>query len=288
MKSLKGTVYSFIGGIANVKTETNEMISCKPLGIFKFKNKNNSIICGDKVLLEFNEDVYQITEIFPRKNELIRPKVSNIDSVLIIQSVIEPNLNRTLLNKYLMFYEYHIDNVWIAFSKTDLLSKEKYEEFLKIKNEFIQCGYLVFDLNNPDEFNKLFSSFNNKLICLVGNSGVGKSTFLNRINPNLLLRVQEISKSLNRGKHTTTNVAIIDFNNYSIIDTPGFSSLDLNFSKEQIAIGWQEFRNYASKCKYSNCLHLTEPNCEIKNMLKSGKILEFRYNDYCYFLKNTK
>lgn len=288
MKSLKGTVYSFIGGIANVKTETNEMISCKPLGIFKFKNKNNPIICGDKVLLEFNEDVYQITEIFPRKNELIRPKVSNIDSVLIIQSVIEPNLNRTLLNKYLMFYEYHIDNVWIAFSKTDLLSKEKYKEFLKIKNEFSRCGYLVFDLNNPDEFNKLLSSFNNKLICLVGNSGVGKSTFLNRINPNLLLRVQEISKSLNRGKHTTTNVGIIDFNNYSIIDTPGFSSLDLNFSKEQIAIGWQEFRNYASKCKYSNCLHLTEPNCEIKNMLKSGKILEFRYNDYCYFLKNTK
>ncbi|MDE6472851.1 MAG: ribosome small subunit-dependent GTPase A [Ureaplasma sp.] len=288
MKSLKGTVYSFIGGIANVKTETNEMISCKPLGIFKFKNKNNSIICGDKVLLEFNEDVYQITEIFPRKNELIRPKVSNIDSVLIIQSVIEPNLNRALLNKYLMFYEYHIDNVWIAFSKTDLLSKEKYEEFLKIKNEFSQCGYLVFDLNNLDEFKKLLSSFNNKLICLVGNSGVGKSTFLNRINPNLLLRVQEISKSLNRGKHTTTNVGIIDFNNYSIIDTPGFSSLDLNFSKEQIAIGWQEFRNYASKCKYSNCLHLTEPNCEIKNMLKSGKILEFRYNDYCYFLKNSK
>ncbi|MDE6289792.1 MAG: GTPase RsgA, partial [Ureaplasma sp.] len=123
------------------------MISCKPLGIFKFKNKNNSIICGDKVLLEFNEGVYQITKVFDRKNELIRPKVANIDAVLIIQSVIEPNLNKTLLNKFLMFYEYYIDNVWIAFSKSDLLLEQEYNEFLKIKNDFVSCGYQVFDLN---------------------------------------------------------------------------------------------------------------------------------------------
>ncbi len=277
-------VFNVVAKTATIKFDNDEQLyKATMAGNLKFNNK--IIKTGDIVYVSDDSEPYHIVGLKERINDLIRPNVANVDQLVIIQSAIEPDLNPTLLNKFLLFYEHYVDNVKIGISKTDMLDKKQYEHFLKIKQDFITSGYEVFELCNQDEFNTLVSGFKNKVVCLVGNSGVGKSTFINKINPELLLRVQEISKSLNRGKHTTTSSSIIKMQDYMIIDTPGFSSLELNFTPIELASAWHDFRKYSLECKFSNCLHLTEPQCEVKNQLKSGKILEFRYNDYVNFVK---
>lgn len=280
----KGKIIDFISGLASVLTIDNEIVKAKPIGKMKY-NTNIFPMVGDNVLLEWNTDSFQIIKVYERKNHLIRPKVSNIDFVIIIQSVIEPNFNSTFLNKMILFYEAYVDNIIIAFSKIDLLSKEKKEEIKIVINDYIESGYKTYDTNNKNDFDELISLFKNNVILLVGNSGVGKSTFINKINPKLKLKVQEISKSLNRGKHTTTNNKIINFKDYLIVDSPGFSSIELPFNNNEISTIWHDFKANAVNCKFRNCLHISEPGCEIINLVKKGIIKEFRYKDYLNFLK---
>lgn len=284
---LNATIYSIVAQVATIKLNDsldNCLHKATIAGILKFKNK--LIKAGDIVKVEQTIDgKYHIVDLLERKNTLIRPNVSNIDQLIIIQSAIQPNFNATLMNKFLINYEYYIDNIVIAISKTDLLSKMEFDNFQLIKKQYQQSGYKIYDINDRNEFNEIIINMKNKLVCLVGNSGVGKSTFINKINPNLLIKVQEISKTLNRGKHTTTISSIIEFEDYTIIDTPGFSSIDLNLSAQELAISWHDFRKYSLNCKFSNCLHNSEPSCEVKKQLEKNQILEFRYNDYLIFLK---
>ena len=274
---MKGIILNIIAKNIDVKVN-NTIFNC----VFKGSLKHNNIypVIGDFVHLVKINDQYVIDNIYSRKNLLIRPSVSNIDYVIIVQSVIEPDLNTYILNKYLAHYEYYVKNVIICFTKIDLLDTNQYNAFMNIANQYINDKYLVLFSNNQDHIKHLQQLVCNQTICFIGNSGVGKSTLLNKIDPNLKLKTQEISKALNRGKHTTVNIILIPYNNGYFIDTPGFSSLNLNLNKLELAKSYHDFYNNYSKCKFKNCLHISEPDCKIQQLVSSNKISKMRYNDY--------
>ena len=283
-----GKITSYVGGLATIKLVDGSILKAKAKGIFRHDKHEYKPMVGDNVLVQKVRDDYVISEILERKNSLIRPKVANIDEVIIVQSVVQPDLNTFMLNKYLAFYESRIETVKIAFTKTDLLNEQQKKSFLDIKQIYQHDGYEVYDLQNETDFTRFKDELASKTVCLVGNSGVGKSTLLNRIDPNLALRTQEISQALNRGKHTTTNVGIIDYGHGQLIDTPGFSSLDTNLTKHELANSFHDFHKIAPTCKFSNCLHVNEPGCAIKKAVESQQISQLRYDDYLRLLKETK
>lgn len=280
-----GQIFSYIGGLATIYLDDGRFVNAKAKGIFRHHKVLYKPMVGDYVKVQDFNGEHLIVDILERKNSLIRPKVANVDEIIIIQSVVAPDLNTYLLNKYLGFYEYRVDCVKLAFSKTDLLNDKQKAEFNQIKNSYAKDGYAVYDLQCTEDFEQLKADICSKTVCLVGNSGVGKSTLLNRIDPTLALRTQEISSALNRGKHTTTNVGIIPYAQGRLIDTPGFASLEVNLNKNELAISFHDFHQLATKCKFSNCLHQNEPGCAIKQAVANEQISQFRYDDYLRMLK---
>ena len=245
--------------------------------------QKTTILIGDNV--EYVKDKYDefvIEKIIERKNSLIRPKIANINTICIVYSVKEPDYNSFLLNKFLAFYEArNIDNVIIYFSKMDLLNKEELDNLSKIIGEYKKDNYFVFNSNNKFETKKeILKLIENNVICFVGQSGAGKSTLINYLVPELKLKTQEISQSLNRGKHTTTSSLIFPFNNGYIIDTPGFSSIDLSMTQKELANSFTDFRLNNINCKFKDCLHNHEKGCYIKELVDNNKINKQRYLDY--------
>lgn len=287
---LTGRIFSYIGGLANIYVASQDnFIKAKAKGIFRHDKMEYKPMVGDYVkLTAVNDTEFVISEILERDNSLIRPKVANVDEVILIQSVKEPDLNLFLLNKYLAFFESRIGTVKIALSKIDLLSETEKQQVRDVIAMYRHDGYTIYDLSQESDFLDLKTDLSSKTVCLAGNSGVGKSTLLNRIDANLALRTQEISKALNRGKHTTTNVGIVQYQNGYLIDTPGFSSLEVNLTKEQLAYSFHDFREISCQCKFSNCLHLNEPQCAIKQAVIDTKISQLRYDDYLRLMKEIK
>lgn len=258
--------------------------------IRKKTKETYNIMVGDYV--EYNEfDGHFVIEVIcSRKNYLIRPKIANIDNVLLVYSVKEPDYSSFLLNKFLAFYEArNVDNVIIYFSKWDLLNNDEVNKMQMVVDAYKKNGYQVFISNKKEEQkDKLISLLKNKTTVFAGQSGVGKSTFINYLIPNINIKTQEISKSLNRGKHTTTSSTMISFNDGFIIDTPGFSSIDLNLTKYELASAFNDFRKAATMCKFSNCLHDKEKGCHVKKMVETNEIDKTRYDDYLKMLNQTK
>lgn len=262
-------------------------ILCHLKGNLKIKS-NYKLVPGDIVDLEYINNEYVIIDIKVRKNYLIRPRCANVDYVVIVISVKEPNLNLMMLYKYILFYEYFLNNIVIIFSKTDLLDEYEYKTFLELKNNLISIGYFIFDKNNKEDFNDFLKLIKNHLVCLAGNSGVGKSSLLNKINPDLLLKVQEISKKLNRGKHTTVNNQIFIFNEFQIIDTAGFGSIELFQTPLQLAVSFHDYKDLSVNCKFRNCLHENENNCAIKSYINKNEFLLQRHECYKSCLNQIK
>ncbi len=254
--------------------------------IRKKTKSTNTILVGDMVEYTKHDSEYIIEKILERKNWLIRPRAANVDYIFLVYSVKEPDYNSFLLNKFLAFYESrNIKNVIIYFSKMDLLSDDEKKEINIIINSYKNDGYIVFsNLEKEEKIDEIKQLFKDNMICFAGQSGVGKSTFINYLIPEINLRTQEISNALNRGKHTTTSSIIIPFNEGYLIDTPGFSSLDLNMSKLELACSYHDFRSNAVYCKFKDCLHKNEKDCQIKKMVDENKIDNQRYQDYLKFL----
>lgn len=266
------------------KKQTNAVIRKK------IKQQNIVITVGDDV--EFSHEQYEnvIEKIYDRKNLLIRPKVANVDILIIVYSVKEPDFSSYGLNKFLAFYEARdINNVIIYFSKMDLLNKEELENMNKIIDQYKNNGYIVLNsLNKENNKKEILKIIKNNVVCFAGQSGVGKSTLINFLIPDLELRTQEISQALNRGKHTTTSSLMIPFNEGFVIDTPGFGSLDLDMTKLELANSFTDFRHNSIHCKFKDCLHINEKDCFIKKLVEENKIYKQRYLDYLKMFSEIK
>ncbi|WP_211279184.1 ribosome small subunit-dependent GTPase A [Spiroplasma corruscae] len=243
-------------------------------------------ITGDQVFFEIiNKDKNQgmIQKINPRKNQLYRPKIANIDQAIIVTSLREPNFNTLTLNKYLFFIETLSIEPVLLFTKTDLLNKDD-KDYLKAL-EYFKLGYKTIFISNvfkvDEDFHSLEEVVKDKVSVFTGQTGAGKSTTLNNLIPNLFEKTQEISKSLNRGKHTTTKNELFHYNSGLIADSPGFSSFQLkDISPIDITNGIRLFKNYRMKCKFNNCIHINTPKCEVIKQLELNNIPKFIYNDY--------
>jgi ribosome biogenesis GTPase len=276
-----GQIICNISDTYRVKYNDN-YIDCKARG--KFRNNQLKPLVGDKVIFDQNKKI--INELLPRKNELLRPPVCNVDQALIVISAKEPDLDLYLLDKLISIITYNNIDIAICFTKIDLLIDEEKKIIDDVINYYLKIGYKAFKNSNKNE---LIDTLKNKVTVLTGQSGVGKSSLINCLDSNLNLKTNEISLALGRGKHTTRHVELLEINGALIADTPGFSSIDFkNMSKIDIRDSMIEFAENLEKCKYRDCLHIKEDNCMIKELVNNGNILESRYNNYKKFIQEKE
>lgn len=274
---MQGRVIKLISNKWTVQCD-NKYYECSSIG--KFRYQKISPLVGDMV--DFDLEKRIITKILPRKNELIRPPVANIDEAIILVSCKEPNFSSNLLDKMLVVIEYNNVVPVICFTKYDLLDSTC--EIDEAISYYKSIGYKVF-IN--DDLTNIESILKGKLSVLTGQTGVGKSSLLNSLKKDLNLATGEISKALGRGRHTTRHVELLEVKGGLVADTPGFSSLDFNgMDKKDIKDNFVEFYQNEDKCKYKDCMHLKEDGCYIKELVEKGKIRKTRYENYKKFIES--
>ena len=268
---MQGKIIKIISNDCTILSN-DKLYVCKPRG--KFRINNLTPLVGD--IVEFDENNNYILEIKERKNSLVRPSVANIDQVVIITSVKDPDFSSNLLDKLLVVIEYNNIKPIICFTKLDLLNNEEINNIIKY---YKKIGYEVY-LN--DELDKIKKIFKDKITVFTGQSGAGKSTLLNKLDEDLNLKTDDISYALGRGKHTTRHVELLNLYGGLVADTPGFSAIDLSsLSDIQIRDAFIEFNN---ECKYRDCMHLNEDGCNVIKRLNKD-ILPSRYENYVKFLR---
>lgn len=277
---MKGLIIKSISGDYDCYLEDGNIITCKPLGIFRLNKITPKV--GDYVIIENGK----IAKIEERKNDFERPVVANISKNFIVTSVVEPDLNLNLLDRLISITEYNDIEAILLFTKMDLVDKDsEKEKYLNdIFDYYKKIGYKVYLLPEIDK-DKVIDEIKNNICVLSGQSGVGKSTFINAVT-GLNIKTDEISKVLGRGKHTTRHTELIRINDGWIADTPGFGNIELKIDEVSLSQSFVEF--FRCKCKYNGCLHLKEPGCEVLNKLKDGEILKSRYDNYVQFIKEIR
>lgn len=277
---MEGKILSTIGGIYCVYSNgVNYRLF--PKGIFRHKNEH--LLVGDNVT--FDDIDMTIEAIGERKNEMIRPKVSNVDVLLITISVKEPELSLELLYKFLTYANMNNIKASVIFTKVDLLDDCSYLNV--VKNDLEKLNYQVYFLGNDSEsdIEKLKKDIEGKTAVFMGQTGVGKSSTINLIDPNFNRKIGEYSLALGRGKHQTKEVILLPNGAGFIGDTPGFSSLDLNVFKEDLATYFPGYEDLYTKCYFSNCLHQNEKDCKIKEEIESDNLSKEAYEAYLKLLK---
>lgn len=266
-------------------TTENQTVMCKARG--NFRKREITPIVGDYVDIRTENGLGYIEKIYPRKNALLRPPVANIDIVVILMSIKQPDINLMLLDKYLLMVEKSGIQPVIVFNKEDLLTNDLKEQYQSIYNNL---GYPVLMHHNPSDNKMLRDLLFGKVSAVAGPSGAGKSTTLRSLYHNLIFISGEISEKTKRGKQTTRHIEMVEVDKDTfVLDTPGFSGLDLRFldSEYEIKNYYPEFRNLPS-CKFHNCIHIDEPSCQVKKRVETGEIAKTRYENYCYFVNEFK
>lgn len=270
---MRGLIVKIISGDYFVKIN-DKVIKCKPLGIFRHKKITPKV--GDMVIVEQNT----IMSIEKRKNELLRPVVTNVDKVFIVTSLVEPDLNLNLLDRIICQAEYNNIQIVLIFTKVDLVDIKTYENIIKYYKNLDYKVYLA-----PNDFEKIKSEIDYNVCVVAGQSGVGKSTLINLFD-NFNIKTDQISKALGRGKHTTRCSELLEVGKGYIADTPGFGTVDLDMDVVSLSQTFKEF--FACQCKYNPCLHLNEPHCQVKQKVENKEILESRYKNYLDFVEEIK
>ena len=248
-----------------------------------FRKKGQTPYVGDFV--DFSAEDHSegyILAIHDRKNSLVRPPIVNIDQAVVIMSAKEPDFNANLLDRFLVLLEHKAIEPIVYISKMDLLTSP--DEIAAIQKRYQKIGYQF--CTSLDELLPLLTD---KVTVFMGQTGVGKSTLLNKIAPDLKLETGEISDSLGRGRHTTRAVSFYNVNGGKIADTPGFSSLDYEITNaEDLNKAFPELRRLSRLCKFRSCTHTHEPSCAVKDAVESGELWQSRYDNYLQFLSEIE
>ncbi|WP_058485319.1 ribosome small subunit-dependent GTPase A [Defluviitalea phaphyphila] len=285
---VKGIITKGIAGFYYVKVE-DKVFECKARG--KFRNSNITPVVGDivKIIPEESNLTGSIVEILPRKNILTRPSVANVDQAIIVFAAKNPDPNLQLLDRFLVLVEEQNLEICICINKIDIDKEKTYQE---IKNTYEKIGYKVILTSAILNIgiDKLKNELFNKVTTFAGPSGVGKSSLLNAIDSSLSLKTGEISKKVKRGKHTTRHVELLNLKEESfVLDTPGFSMLSLeHINPKELKNLFKEFLPYNDLCRFSQCSHIHEPDCIIKQKVEEGVIDAGRYKRYQMFYKELE
>ena len=248
-----------------------------------FRKKGQTPYVGDFV--DFSAEDHSegyILAIHDRKNSLVRPPIVNIDQAVVIMSAKEPDFNANLLDRFLVLLEHKAIEPIVYISKMDLLTSP--DEIAVIQKQYQEIGYQFCTF-----LDELLPLLTDKVTVFMGQTGVGKSTLLNKIAPDLKLETGEISDSLGRGRHTTRAVSFYNVNGGKIADTPGFSSLDYEITNaEDLNKAFPELRRLSRLCKFRSCTHTHEPSCAVKDAVESGELWQSRYDNYLQFLSEIE
>lgn len=285
----EGKIVKALSGFYYVLHNDN-LIQCRGRGVFR-KNKITPLV-GDEVVFQAENDLEgYILEVKERKNELIRPPIANVEQAILVFSAVEPNFSTVLLDRFLVLVEFNQIEPLICITKMDLTDHEERARIEEYASRYRDAGYEVILTSSETEagIERLNPHIENKISVFAGQSGVGKSSLLNVLRPDLELKTNDISSHLGRGKHTTRHVELIKVGNGLIADTPGFSSLEFtNIEVEDLTSCFPEIQKASENCKFRGCLHVTEPKCGVKSAVESGEIPSYRYEHYVDFLQEIK
>ena len=300
---MKALVYKSTGSWYTVKTTEGKFVQARIKGKFKIDDitSTNPIAVGDKVELEMDNEVEQIfiiTEIHDRRNYINRQSphrkyqhhivAANLDQSMLFATMKEPRTSQGFIDRFLIASEaYHIPSI-IVFNKADVYRKKEMDLFEEWKAMYEEVGYKVFliSMETKEGVEEVKQTLSNKVTLLSGHSGVGKSTFINELMPDLDLRTTEVSGWSGKGMHTTTFAEMYDLpGGGQIIDTPGVKEFGLvDISKQELSHYFPEMRELIQECQFNNCLHMNEPGCAIKEAVRNEIIHMDRYISYCNIL----
>lgn len=281
---IKGTILKGIGGFYYIDTAEG-IIECKARG--KFRNKKLSPCVGDRVeILEDADGKGSIDKIYERKNCFVRPPVSNIDALIVVASVQNPSPDLTFIDKMIIIAEKNGVDVKICFNKFDLDDGSVNELVQLYRN----AGYFAFTTSTVENIgiDIIRTMLKDKITAFAGFSGVGKSSLLNSVIGNAHMETGDVSSRLRRGKHTTRHVELVEYGGGYIVDTPGFSMLDIphDITKDTLKDYFSEFNEYEPYCKFRGCNHMAEKSvCAVCCAASEGKIAASRYDNYKNFYK---
>ena len=284
--ALEGIILKSIGGFYYVEA-AETIYECKARG--NFRKKGLKPVAGDIVKITVPESGYcAIEEVCPRKNSIVRPPLANIDTLFIVVSTCEPSPNTAVIDKMTACaVNKNIEPV-IVISKCDLSSSEKLKEIYSLSG-IKTIEFSSIDNRGLEEIRKVLK---NKVTAFTGNSGVGKSTLLNALFPDLELATGEISEKLGRGRHTTRSVELFKAEGGYVADTPGFSTVDLEryevIDKDDLKFAFPEFEDYLDKCRFTSCRHICEKGCAVVEAVQQGKISLSRHQSYVAMYNEVK
>ncbi|MBD5477182.1 MAG: ribosome small subunit-dependent GTPase A [Lachnospiraceae bacterium] len=287
---MQGKIIKGIAGFYYVYVEGHGTYECKAKGIFR-KDHVKPLVGDDVVMdvLDEGERLGNISEILPRRSALIRPAVANVDQAMIIFAIVKPNPNFNLLDRFLIRMERQNLPTIICFNKQDIASAQEKEA---LRQSYETCGYHVLFISalENEGLEQVKELLSGKTTTVAGPSGVGKSSLINRLAPKANMETGEISVKIERGKHTTRHSEIIALGEETyIMDTPGFTSLDISeITKEELGQYYPEFVQYEPYCKFSGCAHISEPSCGVKEAVAEGKISMVRYENYKVLYQELK
>lgn len=282
---MQGIIVKGIGGFYYVKVD-DETYECKARGKFRFNDLTPMV--GDKVDIEVKNGKGTIEKIHKRTTELARPAVSNVTQAIVVFAVKSPDINVDLLNKFLVVCESKDLKIVVCFNKMDLEHSEEEEKTIEAIKD---AGYDVVFTRAKENVgvDELKSRLEDEITVFCGPSGVGKSTLLNKILNEEVMETGEISEKLKRGKHTTRHSQLIEVGEGLVVDTPGFSSIDISqIAYDELQYCFPEFHECIGSCKFTGCMHDKEPDCAVKNAVAESRINKDRYEFYLRVLKELK
>lgn len=280
---MQGKIIKGISGFYYVHTAESGVYECKAKG--SFRRQKIKPLVGDDVRIDVTDETGKkgnVIEILPRKNELIRPAVANIDQALLIFAAAKPEPHYNLLDRFLVMMRYQEIPVQICFNKCELLEEEQLD---KLADIYRDCGCEVFFTSAKEGIGleRFREALMDKTTAVAGPSGVGKSSLINQVSPQVQMQTGEISRKIERGRHTTRHSELIHLGASAyIMDTPGFSSLYMpGMEKEALSRLYPEFEPYEPYCRFKGCVHIHEPDCGVKQAVEKEQIHPVRYENYC-------